>query len=304
MTDIVKNNSSTKGPLLAIDTSTSSLTVAVLYNGHVRGELNTYADRNHSIGLLPNIQELLDSLGLKPKNLQAIAIGSGPGSYTGVRIGVTAAKTFAWSLGLDLIGVSSLEAMALGGKRSILAQETNEVIGAAESPVVNGSPGPTWFIPLMDARRSQAFTAIYESRGRWDPTDAADAAFDLPNNWRVFLPDSIRVMEPWLEQIANLADDAQLRRRVSGNPEWGAPERLVFVGETEGFEKQLSTFAEEWVGEVSVVPHMLMAQDIGLLAYPHWAAGEFKEVHTFVPNYAQLPEAEVNLLAKAQKGGN
>jgi tRNA threonylcarbamoyladenosine biosynthesis protein TsaB len=304
MTDMVKNMSNTQGPLLAIDTSTSSLTVALLYNGQVRGELNTYADRNHSIGLLPNIQELLDSVGLKPKSLQAIAIGSGPGSYTGVRIGVTAAKTFAWSLGLDLIAVSSLEAMSLGGKRFILSQQTNDDMDQAGKSSVTESPGPTWFIPLMDARRSQAFTAIYESRGQWDPRDAADAAFDLPNHWRVFLPDSIRVMEPWLEQIANMADDAQLRRSVSGKPEWGAPDRIVFVGETDGFAKVLSTFAEEWIGEVSVVPHLLMAQDVGLLAYPHWAAGDLKEVHTFVPNYAQLPEAEVNLLAKAQKGGN
>ncbi|SEC14413.1 tRNA (adenosine(37)-N6)-threonylcarbamoyltransferase complex dimerization subunit type 1 TsaB [Paenibacillus sp. GP183] len=297
MTDILKNSAAAYRPLLAIDTSTSSLTVAVLEKGKSLGELSTYADRNHSIGLLPNIEELLASLALKPKELQAITVGKGPGSYTGVRIGVTAAKTFAWSLGLPLIAVSSLEAMALGGKSA----------GAKAVAALDSNPNviqdrTTWFIPLMDARRRQAFTAIYESRGKWNPEEAADDHFDLNNHWRVLIPDTIRVMDPWLEQIANLADDAGLRRNVSGKTEWGAPARLVFVGETEGFASMLANFDEEWIGEVLVVPHLLSAVNIGLLAYPKWSQGELQEVHTFVPNYAQLTEAEVNLSAKSQKG--
>jgi tRNA threonylcarbamoyladenosine biosynthesis protein TsaB len=295
MTDMLKNSTAAHGPLLAIDTSTSSLTVAVLEKGKAIRELSTYADRNHSIGLLPNIEELLASLALKPKVLQAITVGIGPGSYTGVRIGVTAAKTFAWSLGLPLIAISSLEAMALGGKRYESKAETD-----TDPDVVRDRT--TWYIPLMDARRQQAFTAIYESRGKWDSEEAADGHFDLNNHWRVFIPDTIRVMEPWLEQIANMADDAQLRRNVSGKTEWGAPARIVFVGETEGFASMLAKFDDEWIGDVFVVPHLLSAVDIGLLAYPKWSQGELQEVHTFVPNYAQLTEAEVKLSAKSLKG--
>jgi tRNA threonylcarbamoyladenosine biosynthesis protein TsaB len=297
MTDMLKKSTAAHGPLLAIDTSTSSLTVAVLENGKARGELSTYADRNHSIGLLPNIEALLASVALKPKDLQAIAIGRGPGSYTGVRIGVTAAKTFAWSIGLPLIAISSLEAMALGGKGYGSKAEA-----ALDSDQDMIQDRPTWLVPLMDARRQQAFTAIYETRGQWDPEDAADDRFDLNNHWRVFIPDTIRVMEPWLEQIANLADDAQLRRNVSGKTEWGAPARIVFVGETVGFAPMLAKFDEEWIGDVLVMPHLLSAVDIGLLAYPKWLQGELQEVHTFVPNYAQITEAEVNLSAKSRKG--
>jgi tRNA threonylcarbamoyladenosine biosynthesis protein TsaB len=297
MTDMLKKSAAVDGPLLAIDTSTSSLTVAVLEKGKARGELSTYADRNHSIGLLPNIEELLASLALKPKDLQAIAVGKGPGSYTGVRIGVTAAKTFAWSIGLPLIAISSLEAMALGGKRYGSKAEAALVVG---QDLIQDRT--TWLIPLMDARRQQAFTAIYESRGKWDPEEAADGHFDLNNHWRVLIPDTIRVMEPWLEQIANMADDAQLRRNVSGKTEWGAPARIVFVGETEGYASMLAKFDDEWIGDVFVVPHLLSAVDIGLLAYPKWSQSELQEVHTFVPNYAQLTEAEVNLSAKSQKG--
>jgi tRNA threonylcarbamoyladenosine biosynthesis protein TsaB len=293
----LKNSAAAQGPLLAIDTSTSSLTAAVLDQGKVRGELGTYADRNHSIGLLPNIEELLTSLALKPKDLQAIAVGKGPGSYTGVRIGVTAAKTFAWSIGLPLIAISSLEAMALGGKRYGSKAETS--LHTAQNVIQERT---TWLIPLMDARRQQAFTAIYESRGKWNPEEAADGNFDLNNHWRVFIPDTIRLMEPWLEQIANLADDAGLRRNISGKTEWGAPARIIFVGETEGFASMLAKFDDDWIGDVFVVPHLLSAVDLGLLAYPKWSQGELQEVHTFVPNYAQLTEAEVNLSAKSQKG--
>jgi tRNA threonylcarbamoyladenosine biosynthesis protein TsaB len=295
MTDMLKNSTAAHGSLLAIDTSTSSLTVAVLEKGKALGELSTYADRNHSIGLLPNIEELMASLALKSRDLQAITVGKGPGSYTGVRIGVTAAKTFAWSLGLPLIAISSLEAMALGGKRYESRAETDTAPDVVQDRT-------TWYIPLMDARRQQAFTAIYESRGKWDSEEAADGHFDLNNHWRVFIPDTIRVMEPWLKQIANMADDAQLRRNVSGKTEWGAPARIVFVGETEGFASMLAKFDDEWIGDVFVVPHLLSAVDIGLLSYPKWAQGELQEVHTFVPNYAQLTEAEVKLSDKSLKG--
>ena len=111
MTERINNT----GCCLAIDTSTSAMTVAILENGHLLGEISSHAERNHSLGLLPHIQDLLSRLGMKPRDLGSVAAGQGPGSYTGVRIAVSVAKTFAWSLGLDLIGMSSLEAMAIGG---------------------------------------------------------------------------------------------------------------------------------------------------------------------------------------------
>ncbi|MFD0697579.1 tRNA (adenosine(37)-N6)-threonylcarbamoyltransferase complex dimerization subunit type 1 TsaB [Paenibacillus sp. GCM10027628] len=262
-----------RGRLLAIDTSTSSLTVAVLGNGQLIGELSSHAERNHSIGLLPHIQKLLADLELRPRDLDAVAVGQGPGSYTGVRIGVSVAKTFAWSLGLDLIGVSSLEAMALGGSNKDKEVEANKA-------------AVRWVIPLMDARRKQAFTAVYEDRGEI---------------WRTIMPDGIRVMEPWTEQLLALATHDELRQDTAGISGLDAPERIVFVGETEGFSEQIAGFAQQWNGAVSTLPYRIEAQYVGQLAYPRLAIGEKAEVHTFVPNYTQLPEAEVNLLAKEKQ---
>ncbi|MFC5446879.1 tRNA (adenosine(37)-N6)-threonylcarbamoyltransferase complex dimerization subunit type 1 TsaB [Paenibacillus aestuarii] len=259
-----------QGLLLAIDTSTASMTVAVLNNGQMIGELSSHAERNHSIGLLPNIQKLLGDLGLKPKDLQAVAVGQGPGSYTGVRIGVSVAKTFAWSLGLDLIGVSSLEAMALGASAKTETKSN-------QTTVVK------WFVPLMDARRSQAFTAVYEER-----------VAGVEKSWHSIMPDGIRVMAPWTEQLLALAAEAGQE----------GPQEIIFLGETEGFAAPIDQFASQWSGNVQVLPYSMEAQYVGLLAYPKLAAGEHAEVHTFVPNYTQLPEAEVNLQAKLkqQKG--
>ena len=107
--------------MLALDTATSSMTIAVLEDGQLIQQSSSNVERNHSLHLMPHIQKLLADLDMKAKDLKAVAVGRGPGSYTGVRIGVTAAKTFAWALGLDLIGVSSLEAMALGGLRQYAA---------------------------------------------------------------------------------------------------------------------------------------------------------------------------------------
>lgn len=264
------------GRCLAIDTSTSAMTVAILENGNMLGEVSSYAERNHSIGLLPHIQDLLARLHLKPKDLQSVAVGQGPGSYTGVRIAVSVAKTFAWSLSLDLIGVSSLEAMALGGAMKEQRETGN---------------GPTWVVPLMDGRRKQAFTAVYAYEGASPMT----ASGELEASWQEVLPDGIRVIGSWTEQIVKLAASSSQEQR---------PQEFLFVGETEGFKDELEQFARDWDGVVRVLSYGIEAEYIGRLAYPRLAKGEKADVHTFVPNYTRLPEAEANLLAgiKTKKG--
>lgn len=289
----VQPNREANRRFLAIDTSTSSMTLAVLENDHLLGDMHTHAERNHSIGLLPNIRELLTSLELKPKDLQAVVVGNGPGSYTGVRIGVTVGKTFAWSLGIDLVGVSSLEAMALGGRRRWLTESTHAKSNEQDRPTVQ------WIVPLMDARRTQAFTAVYEAKGNWTFEDGLSA---FSSKWQTLLPDGILLMQNWVERLVQLAADAAYRDEVTGNAGSTAPDHIVFVGETAGFESMLSYCREHCAAAVHVIPHAIDAYDIGILGGLKLAAGDLADVHAFVPNYTQLPEAEVKLRAKAQKG--
>lgn len=126
---------------LAIDTSTFVMGVALVDGDQVLGEIITNFKKNHSVRLMPAIDTLMKDAGVKPKELERIIVAHGPGSYTGVRIGVTTAKTLAWTLGIPLVGVSSLETLAQNGRYY--------------SGVVS---------PIFDARRGQVYTGLYREQ--------------------------------------------------------------------------------------------------------------------------------------------
>ncbi|ADU28644.1 tRNA (adenosine(37)-N6)-threonylcarbamoyltransferase complex dimerization subunit type 1 TsaB [Evansella cellulosilytica] len=126
---------------LAIDTSTYVMGVAVMKDGELAGEFMTNMKKNHSLRLMPAIRKLLEEVDLTPEQLNRIVVAEGPGSYTGVRIGVTTAKTLAWSLNIPVVGVSSLEIIAQHGRY------TEGVIS-----------------PFIDARRGQVYTGLYQSK--------------------------------------------------------------------------------------------------------------------------------------------
>ncbi len=128
--------------ILAFETSAKAASVALMGKGKLLGESYQNTGLTHSQTLLQMAEDLLKTCGKTPADVTAVAVASGPGSFTGVRIGVAAAKGFAWGLELPCVGVSTLEAMA-------------ENLGAWEGTVV----------PTMDARRSQTYTAIFRAEG-------------------------------------------------------------------------------------------------------------------------------------------
>ncbi|TNP18904.1 tRNA (adenosine(37)-N6)-threonylcarbamoyltransferase complex dimerization subunit type 1 TsaB, partial [Bacillus sp. CD3-5] len=97
---------------LGIETANAPLSVAVVKDGKVLAEVVQNIKVTHSAGAMPAIETILANVGVKPNELEAIAVSEGPGSYTGVRIGVTLAKTLAWTLQKPLVGVSSLKILA------------------------------------------------------------------------------------------------------------------------------------------------------------------------------------------------
>ncbi|MER1998917.1 MAG: tRNA (adenosine(37)-N6)-threonylcarbamoyltransferase complex dimerization subunit type 1 TsaB [Lysinibacillus sp.] len=101
---------------LGIETANAPLSVAVVKDGAVVAEVVQNIKLTHSVGAMPAVEELLNKAGLKPTDIDAIAVSEGPGSYTGVRIGVTIAKTLAWTLQKPLVGVSSVKALAYNGQ--------------------------------------------------------------------------------------------------------------------------------------------------------------------------------------------
>ena len=124
--------------LLAFDTSNQALSLAILEDEHLLAQTTLNIKKNHSITVMPAIDFLMNSLDLKPTDLDRIVVAQGPGSYTGLRIAVATAKTLAHTLKIELVGVSSL-----------LALVPEQVEGLV--------------IPIMDARRNNVYAGFYQS---------------------------------------------------------------------------------------------------------------------------------------------
>ncbi len=124
--------------LLAFETSAKAASVALFEENTLLGESYQNTGMTHSQTLMVMAEDLLRQCGKTPKEVKAVAVAKGPGSFTGVRIGVAAAKGFAWGADIPLYGVSTLESMALS-------------LGAWDGIVC----------PVMDARRAQVYNALF-----------------------------------------------------------------------------------------------------------------------------------------------
>ena len=125
--------------ILAIDTSNHVLGIAIVKDNKPIGEMKTNLAKNHSVRLMPAIDQLMRDVSITPDELDQIVVAKGPGSYTGVRIGLATAKSMAWALEIPVLGVSSLEVLAYQGR------------------FFNG-----YICPFFDARRGLVYSAVYE----------------------------------------------------------------------------------------------------------------------------------------------
>ena len=124
--------------ILAFETSAKAASAALLEDGKLLGESYQNTGLTHSQTLMVMAENLLLQCGKTVNDVNAVAVAAGPGSFTGVRIGVAAAKGFAWGREVPCYGVSTLEAMALS-------------LGEYQGYVC----------PVMDARRSQVYNALF-----------------------------------------------------------------------------------------------------------------------------------------------
>lgn len=127
-----------------IETSTDVCSVALTSEGAVLEHYEEFKERNHAVLLSGFIKGCLDHLRRHEMKLDAVAVSMGPGSYTGLRIGLSEAKGLAYALDVPLIGVDTLKVMAV----SVMF---NQVL---DNPDV-------MFAPMIDARRMEVYTAVY-----------------------------------------------------------------------------------------------------------------------------------------------
>ncbi len=129
--------------ILAVDTSTQAGSLAVLDDTRVIGEVSTWADETYSSRMFRHLEFLLRELGLDLQQVELFAVAAGPGSFTGLRVGLTAVKGWAEVYGRPIAAVSGLEAVAAQ------AHATQSVL-----------------VPVLDARRGQIYAGVYEKRGQ------------------------------------------------------------------------------------------------------------------------------------------
>ncbi|MCU4666616.1 tRNA (adenosine(37)-N6)-threonylcarbamoyltransferase complex dimerization subunit type 1 TsaB [Bacillus paralicheniformis] len=225
--------------ILAIDTSNLTLGVALIKDGKVIAEHISHLKKNHSVRAMPAIDELLKECGLKPSDLTQIAVAKGPGSYTGVRIGVTIAKTLAWSLNIPVKTVSSLEVLA-----------------------ANGRFFQGLICPLFDARRGQVYTGLYQYRD--------GKLHGLEEDQNIMLEDWLKKLKAMDQQVLFIGSDTEIHQEM----------------------------IEQILGEQAVIsgPALQLPRPSELALI-----GELKEaepVHSVVPNYIRLAEAEAVWLEK------
>ena len=231
--------------ILAFETSAKAGSVALMEEGKLLGENYCNTGLTHSQTLLKMAEDLLASCGYTPQDVGAVAVAAGPGSFTGVRIGVAAAKGYAWGSQLPCCGVSTLEAMALS-------------LGIGDGYVVG----------VMDARRSQVYTATFLAEGGILTRITEDRAISL-------------------QELGN-------ELKILSKP-------VFLVGD--GSILCYNTLKEQ-VNTLVLPPEHRMhqrASGVALAATQRIARGEPCDGATLTPNYLRLSQAERERLEKEQK---
>ena len=231
--------------LLAFETSAKAASVALFDGEKLLGESYQNTGLTHSQTLMVMAEDLLKQCNHIPADVEAVAVAEGPGSFTGVRIGVAAAKGFAWGKNIPCYGVSTLEGMALG-------------LGTFDGLIC----------PVMDARRSQVYNALFYVNQGTVSRKTEDRAIAL----------------------ADLSEELK-------NVEFP----VFLVGD--GSNLCYTTLKEQIPNLVLPPEHRLhqRAVGVGLAALRKIAAGEPGNGNALTPNYLRLSQAERERLEKMGK---
>ncbi len=158
--------------ILNIETSTHVCSVSLARNGVLLGIKESSEDKSHARLLTLFIQDILNSHKLEVSSLDAIAVSKGPGSYTGLRIGVSTAKGLAYGAGIKLIGVNSLQALC------------QVVIREYSDRLTSGDAENILLCPMIDARRMEVYMALYNIANQ--PVKETSAVIMVPDTFNPY----------------------------------------------------------------------------------------------------------------------
>jgi tRNA threonylcarbamoyladenosine biosynthesis protein TsaB len=225
--------------VLALDSSTRSCSVAVAIDGRAASEVSTVSNRTHSLHLMGMVRDALELAEVGLKEIDGFAVTIGPGSFTGLRIGISTAKGLAFAAGKPCVGVSSLEALASACL-----------------------PWPERICVLMDARKGEVYTAVYQE---------SDGRLERIGDERVLAPEAIL--------------------RTIASPH-------LFVGEAVPlYEKQIRAVAGQnarWAPRDRRFPK---ASTVAWLALDRLAGATADGVELLAPRYIRQSDAELSIRA-------
>lgn len=231
--------------ILAFETSAKAASAALTENGKLLGESYQNTGLTHSQTIMVMAEDLMKQCGKSVSDLTAVAVANGPGSFTGIRIGVAAAKGFAWGAEIPCVGTSTLASMA-------------HSLGVYQGYVC----------PVMDARRSQVYNALFHA-------DCGKLT---------------RIREDRAISLAELGQDIQ-----------NLQEPIFLVGD--GSNLCYNFLLEKVPGLVLPPEHRMHQRAVGvaLEAEALLASGEVTPAAEMVPNYLRLSQAERERAEKMQK---
>ena len=194
--------------ILYLDTSSSYLYTAIVDNNSVLSEIKEEYGTSLSEVTLPKIVSMFEKAKIDPKEIDKIIVVNGPGSFTGIRIGITIAKVYAWSLNIKISTISSLEAMSIS------------------------SDNKTIHVPIINARRGYVFAAIYDENQKeiLKPahiklSELLDKLkkikeYEIISNDEFEEIENIKVYIPNIEKIVNYFKDKEEINPHAVNPEY------------------------------------------------------------------------------------
>lgn len=262
------------GLILTIETSSRIGSAALACGDELLGEKVLSAPLKHSAEIFPAIFELLSQFGLKPNQIKQVYISGGPGSFTGLRIAATFAKTMHLATGVKIVSVDTLDVVAanviasfcvLRSAFCVLARTLNEE--------------PERVATIVDAKRGQFFVAVYEK---------SRSAFCVP---RPACSTERRTQNAELKTWAKVVPDCLMRPEQFINEFAGRNKEIWLLGDgllyyKERFQARGIRFFEQkyWSPRASKVY---------LLGRQMAARGEFADPLTLAPNYLRCPDVKI-----------
>jgi tRNA threonylcarbamoyladenosine biosynthesis protein TsaB len=261
--------------ILALETSDNINTVAAMDGSNLLSELVLDRSQRSAQSLAPAMQSLLKDVGWMPSHVQLVAVSVGPGSFTGLRVGVTAAKVFAYAIGAEVLGVSTLEAIAANAEGTVpifVSAKTGPSLLSAVSVVIDAQRGEI-VVQSFARQPDGSFAAI-------GPEELVDA-------------------DAWLEKVGRRQREVGRGGRGEGreesflspnsNPQFLIPNPLVVTG------PGLARLVDRLTPGIEALQEPLWhprASIVGQLAIRYHAQGRRNDLWKLVPRYYRRSAAE------------